>query len=67
MAILCEQCKIEVPSKAALAAHWKKQQQKGNPHFHCAECMMLFYTEEALSSHREQVNQSDFTLTLLQL
>ncbi|KAK4147129.1 uncharacterized protein C8A04DRAFT_9216 [Dichotomopilus funicola] len=54
MARLCEECKEEVESGAALRIHYKEQRELGNKHYHCQPCLRLFHTPEGEESHRHE-------------
>jgi hypothetical protein len=52
----CNECKLEVASKAALKAHWEEEREKNNRHYHCQICVRLFHTPEAETRHRREVS-----------
>ncbi|KAK3897737.1 hypothetical protein C8A05DRAFT_47740 [Staphylotrichum tortipilum] len=52
--IRCGECKLEVGSNVALAAHWREHRDSGRRHFHCAQCMRFFHSEQAETRHHHE-------------
>lgn len=61
MAVECNECKLEVASKAALKAHWQEERELDNGHYHCHVCVHLFHTPEAEDQHRREVSINGFS------
>ncbi|KAH6845417.1 hypothetical protein B0I37DRAFT_380069 [Chaetomium sp. MPI-CAGE-AT-0009] len=54
MTVTCKECRIEVASRAALVEHWREQREGGKKHYHCRQCLRLFYTPGAEDRHRKE-------------
>ncbi|KAK4127879.1 hypothetical protein N657DRAFT_661882 [Parathielavia appendiculata] len=56
VALTCRECKLEMGSRDALAAHWQKQRNEGKRHYHCSLCMEPFRTPEAEHRHHKEIH-----------
>ncbi|KAK4250215.1 hypothetical protein C7999DRAFT_11965 [Corynascus novoguineensis] len=54
MGITCRECNVEVASRAALIAHWEERRKQDEQHYHCKQCMQLFYTSEDEDRHSNE-------------
>ncbi|KAK4669372.1 uncharacterized protein QC763_202410 [Podospora pseudopauciseta] len=56
---ICQTCKASFDDKQTMINHWKTEYAKGNRHYFCEKCMMMFRTEGAAEMHYKQFHQID--------